>query len=247
MSAIFHDIKNVNSLLDSILSLYISDTRTNYEYLYYYILCLINLKINNNDYVKTEFDESYNKLTTDTKITRDEEQWLLFIGSLPKPRNVKHFIGNEIEYSLNKDLKECEREKIQRVFVNKHPKHDIISRTWYKLEPTDKKLSKTINKIREVFKKSSMSLFCDKIKCKIRKNNIDESWEIKIKLHKIQINNDVWEIKIKQCIEIEAFFGDKYDHRMDNIYLGPISSSLNPPWSDMWIKNTEYLCIYIYI
>ena len=93
--------------------------------------------------VKTEFDESYNNLTTDTKITRDEEQWLLFIGSLPKPRNVKHFIGNEIEYSLNKDLKECEREKIQRVFVNKHPKHDIISRTWYKLEPTDKKLSKT--------------------------------------------------------------------------------------------------------
>ena len=87
------------------------------------------------------------------------------------------------------------------------------------------------------------------MKCKIRKNNTDYSWELKIKLQEDQIINDIWDINIKQSIEIEAYFGDIINNEeicsIDKIYLGPKSILKSTWWKNMWFKDTIYLYTYL--
>ena len=256
----FLEIKNVDSLLQSLLTFYLKDNRNNYEYLYYYIFCFINLKANKMMMMmkKNEFqvvgdssssssscmDHFSTHSVTNTPNDSDEAQWLGFITSLAKPKAKEHFIGNEMEYSLDKHLKESEMDEIKNLFVNKYPNYDTISRTWYKLKPIDKMFTKNILIIKEIFKKSCMIMFYEKIKCIIRRDNIKDSWELKIKLEELKNCKDMWQVKIKACLEIPSFFGNVDEDRDNLLYLGSVPLLSTPPWSKMWIKNTDYYCTY---
>lgn len=244
------NFENVNSLINSILKCYTSDEidqNSKNEYLYYYILCLVNLKLNK-DCIKPQNNRLFKKTYIDAKIIRNEEKWLSFISSMSKPDTV---IGNELEYTLSKRIKEFEMRKIRKMFVNQYPNCNSLSRTWYKLnKPLDRKIySKNINTIQNIFNKSSRTLIYDKLKCKIRKNNTNDSWELKIKLQEDRIINDIWDIDIKQSIEVEAYFGDIINNEeiysIDKIYLGPKSILKSAWWKNMWFKDTIYLYSYL--
>ena len=258
--------KNVDSLLKSLLSFYFMDTKSNFEYLYYYFLCFVNLKKNEVQAADNNSVCHFSKLvnlkknevqavaiavanTVSTKeAISDEAQWLQFITSLTKPKDEEvFFVGNEMEYSLDKYLKESEMEEIKNLFLNKYPKHDIISRTWYKVKPSDKNiLARNIEIVKKVFKESSMILFYEKIKCSIRNDNMKEdSWEVKIKVEEIKNSKGEWQVKIKECLEVAIFFGNTDEHSArDKLYLGSIPLLTAPPWSKIWNKKTEYYCIY---
>lgn len=254
-----NDCENVNSLLNSILKFY--TMHNNAEYMYYYILCFVNLKLNSTkNYNKPTINELFKRTNADSKIISNEEEWLLFISSVPKPINV---IGNEIEYSLNTKIKEGEIKKLRIIFGNKYPNHNIISRSWYMLKRPVKCMkveesclckscldsqvySNNISAIRNLFNKFSLTLFHDKIKCIIRKDNIKDSWELKIKLQEDQVTYNAWEFNIKQSLEIEAVFGNiNNEHSIDKIYLGPSSFLRSSLWTELWHKDTEYMCLYL--
>ena len=245
------DFENVNSLINSILNLYTNEEINQYskrDCLYYYILCLLNLKLNK-DCIKPQNNQLFEKIPIDTTIIRNEEEWLSFISSVSKPDAV---IGNEIEYTLSKSFTGYEMREIRKIFVNQYPDSMVLSRTWYKLtKPLEKKIYlKNINTIQKTFNKSSMTLFYDKMRCKIRKVNDNHSWEVKIKLQEDKITYDIWDVNIKQSIEFEAYFGDIIKNKdicsIDKIYLGPKSILQSTWWKNMWLKNTVYLYAYLH-